>query len=105
MNSTTLYSFEISGGKILPDSVEFNDLYTHMHNNDPEAHKELFEAVYAKIDDEIGKVNAALAQETSERKAADTQLQANIDAEKPQENRQIQIFSHRLRQTIRIFLV
>ena len=82
MNSTTLYSFEISGGKILPDSVEFNDLYTHMHNNDPEAHKELFEAVYAKIDDEIGKVNAALAQETSERKAADTQLQANIDAEK-----------------------
>lgn len=82
MNSTTLYSFEISGGKILPDSVEFNDLYTHMHNNDPDAHKELFEAVYAKIDDEIGKVNAALAQETSERKAADTQLQANIDAEK-----------------------
>lgn len=82
MNSTTLYSFEISGGKILPDSVEFNDLYTHMHNNDPEAHKELFEVVYAKIDDEIGKVNAALAQETSERKAADTQLQANIDAEK-----------------------
>lgn len=82
MNSTTLYSFEISGGKILPDSVEFNDLYTHMHNTDPEAHKELFEAVYAKIDDEIGKVNAALAQETSERKAADTQLQANIDAEK-----------------------
>lgn len=82
MNSTTLYSFEISGGKILPDSVEFNDLYTHMHNNDPEAHKELFEAVYAKIDDEIGKVNAAIAQETSERKAADTQLQANIDAEK-----------------------
>ena len=82
MNSTTLYSFEISGGKILPDSVEFNDLYTHMHNTDPDAHKELFEAVYAKIDDEIGKVNAALAQETSERKAADTQLQANIAAEK-----------------------
>lgn len=82
MNSTTLYSFEITGGQILPDSVEFNDLYTHMHNTDPEAHKELFEAVYAKIDDEIGKVTAALAQETSERKAADTQLQANIDAEK-----------------------
>lgn len=82
MNSTTLYSFEITGGQILPDSVEFNDLYTHMHNTDPEAHKELFEAVYAKIDDEIGKVNAALAQETSERKAADTQLQANIAAEK-----------------------
>ena len=82
MNSTTLYSFEITGGQILPDSVEFNDLYTHMHNTDPEAHKELFDAVYAKIDDEIGKVTAALAQETSERKAADTQLQANIDAEK-----------------------
>lgn len=82
LNSTTLYSFEISAGKILPATVEFNDLYTHMHNTDPEAHKELFEAVYAKIDVEIGKVNAALAQETSERKAADTQLQANIDAEK-----------------------
>lgn len=82
MNSTTLYSFEITGGQILPDSVEFNDLYTHMHNTDSEAHKELFDAVYAKIDDEIGKVTAALAQETSERKAADTQLQANIDAEK-----------------------
>lgn len=81
MNSTTLYSFEITGGQILPDSVEFNDLYTHMHNTDPEAHKELFEAVYAKIDDEIGKVNAALAQETSERKAADTTLQNNIDTE------------------------
>lgn len=82
LNSTTLYSFEISAGKILPETVEFNDLYTHMHNNDPEAHKELFDAVYAKISEEIGKVNAALAQETSERKAADTQLQANIDAEK-----------------------
>ena len=81
MNSTTLYSFEITGGQILPDSVKFNDLYTHMHNTDPEAHKELFEAVYAKIDDEIGKVNAALAQETSERKAADTTLQNNIDTE------------------------
>lgn len=81
MNSTTLYSFEITGGQILPDSVEFNDLYTHMHNTDPEAHKELFDAVYAKITDEIGKVNAALAQETSERKAADTTLQNNIDTE------------------------
>ena len=81
LNSTTLYSFEISGGKILPDSVEFNDLYTHMHNTDPEAHKELFEAVYAKIDVEIGKVNAALAAETAARQAADTQLQNNIDAE------------------------
>lgn len=82
LNSTTLYSFEISAGKILPATVEFNDLYTHMHNNDAEAHKELFDAVYAKISEEIGKVNVALAQETSERKAADTQLQANIDAEK-----------------------
>lgn len=82
LNSTTLYSFEISAGKILPATVEFNDLYTHMHNTDPEAHKELFDAVYAKISEEIGKVNVALAQETSERKAADTQLQANIDAEK-----------------------
>lgn len=81
MNCTTLYSFTITDGKIDPSSVQFNDLYTGMHNADPDAHKALFDAVYAKIDAEIAEVNEALAAETAARQAADTQLQNNIDAE------------------------
>ena len=81
MNCTTLYSFTITGEKIDPVSVQFNDLYTGMHNADPNAHKALFDAVYAKIDAEIAEVNEALAAETTARQAADTQLQNNIDAE------------------------
>lgn len=81
MNCTTLYSFTITDGKIDPSSVQFNDLYTGMHNADPDAHKTLFDAVYAKIDAEIAEVNEALAAETAARQAADTQLQNNIDAE------------------------
>lgn len=81
MNCTTLYSFTITDGKIDPASVQFNDLYTGMHNADPNAHKALFDAVYAKIDAEIAEVNEALAAETAARQAADTQLQNNIDAE------------------------
>ena len=70
MNCTTLYKFQILDGKIVQDSIEYNDLYTHMHNIDPEAHKELFEGV-----------NARITQEINDRLAADTQLQSNIDAE------------------------
>lgn len=70
MNCTTLYKFQILDGKIVQDSIEYNDLYTHMHNIDPEAHKELFEGV-----------NASITQEINDRIAADTQLQSNIDAE------------------------
>lgn len=70
MNCTTLYKFQILDGKIVQDSIEYNDLYTHMHNIDPEAHKELFEGV-----------NARITQEINDRIAADTQLQSNIDAE------------------------
>ena len=81
MNCTTLYSFTINNEKIDPSSVQFNDLYTGMHNADPDAHKALFDAVYAKIDAEIAEVNEALAAETAARQAADTQLQNNIDAE------------------------
>ena len=81
MNCTTLYSFTINNEKIDPASVQFNDLYTGMHNADPNAHKALFDAVYAKIDEEIAEVNEALAAETAARQAADTQLQNNIDAE------------------------
>lgn len=81
MNCTTLYSFTITDEKIDPASVQFNDLYTGMHNADPDAHKALFDAVYAKIDAEIAEVNEALAAETAARQAADTQLQNNIDAE------------------------
>lgn len=70
MNCTTLYKFQILDGKIVQDSIEYNDLYTNMHNIDPEAHKELFEGV-----------NARITQEINDRIAADTQLQSNIDAE------------------------
>lgn len=70
MNCTTLYKFQILDGKIVQDSIEYNDLYTHMHNIDPEAHKDLFEGV-----------NARITQEINDRIAADTQLQSNIDAE------------------------
>lgn len=70
MNCTTLYKFQILDGKIVQDSIEYNDLYTHMHNIDPEAHKELFEGV-----------NARITQEINDRIAADTRLQSNIDAE------------------------
>lgn len=70
MNCTTLYKFQILDGKIVQDSIEYNDLYTHMHNIDPEAHKELFEGV-----------NARITQEINDRIAADTQLQSNIYAE------------------------
>ena len=70
MNCTTLYKFQILDGKIVQDSIEYNDLYTHMHNIDPEAHKEVFEGV-----------NERITQEINDRIAADTQLQSNIDAE------------------------
>lgn len=70
MNCTTLYKFQILDGKIVQDSIEYNDLYTHMHNIDPEAHKELFEGV-----------NARITQEINDRIAADTALQNNINAE------------------------
>lgn len=70
MNCTTLYKFQILDGKIVQDSIEYNDLYTHMHNIDPEAHKDLFDGV-----------NARITQEINDRIAADTQLQSNIDAE------------------------
>lgn len=70
MNCTTLYKFQILDGKIVQDSIEYNDLYTHMHNIDPEAHKELFEGV-----------NSRITQEINDRIAGDTQLQSNIDAE------------------------
>jgi multidrug efflux pump subunit AcrA (membrane-fusion protein) len=70
MNCTTLYKLQILDGKIVQDSIEYNDLYTNMHNIDPEAHKELFEGV-----------NARITQEINDRIAADTQLQSNIDAE------------------------
>lgn len=106
MNSTTLYIFNVVGGKIDGDSIKYNDLYCHMHNIDPEAHKELFDAVNARIDKEIqdrteadstlqdnidaeeaariaadNTLQSNIDTEESERKQADTQLQNNIDAE------------------------
>lgn len=106
MNSTTLYIFNVVGGKIDGDSIKYNDLYCHMHNIDPEAHKELFDAVNARIDKEIqdrteadstlqdnidaeeaariaadNTLQSNIDTEESERKQADTQLQNNINAE------------------------
>lgn len=89
MNCTTLYMFDVVGGKIVGDTIMFNDLYTHMHNFDPNAHKALFDGVNARIDQEIEDRKAAdnalqdnIDAETAERKAADAQLQSNIDTEK-----------------------
>lgn len=89
MNCTTLYMFDVVGGKIVGDTIMFNDLYTHMHNFDPNAHKALFDGVNARIDQEIEDRKAAdnalqdnINAETAARKAADAQLQSNIDTEK-----------------------
>lgn len=89
MNCTTLYMFDVVGGKIVGDTIMFNDLYTHMHNFDPNAHKALFDGVNARIDQEIEDRKAAdnalqdnIDAETAARKAADAQLQSNIDTEK-----------------------
>lgn len=88
MNCTTLYMFDVVGGKIVGDTIMFNDLYTHMHNFDPNAHKALFDGVNARIDQEIEDRKAAdnalqdnIDAEKAARKAADAQLQSNIDAE------------------------
>ena len=89
MNCTTLYMFDVVGDKIAGDTIMFNDLYTHMHNFDPNAHKALFDGVNARIDQEIEDRKAAdnalqdnIDAETAARKAADAQLQSNIDTEK-----------------------
>lgn len=64
----TLYTVTRKNGEIT--AVDYNDIYTGMHNVDPEAHENRFSDVYAKIKAEVDRATAA--EET---------LQHNIDNE------------------------
>ena len=80
-NCTSLYVFNILNGNIVGDSIKYNDLYTEMHNADPNAHQALFEAVYSKIDEESDGLHNEIVTETNRAKQAEQQLQDNIDNE------------------------
>lgn len=64
----TLYTVTRKNGEIT--AVDYNDIYTGMHNVDPEAHENRFSDVYAKIKAEVDRATAA-----------ETTLQHNIDNE------------------------
>ena len=80
-NCTSLYVFDILNGNIVGNSIRYNDLYTEMHNADPNAHKALFEAVYNKIEEESDGLHNEIVTETNRAKQAEQQLQDNIDNE------------------------
>ena len=80
-NCTSLYTFDILNGNIVGDSIRYNDLYTEMHNADPNAHQALFEAVYNKIEEESDGLHNEIVTETNRAKQAEQQLQDNIDNE------------------------
>lgn len=80
-NCTSLYVFNILNGNIVGDSIKYNDLYTEMHNADPNAHQALFEAVYSKIDEESDTLHNEIVTETNRAKTAEQQLQTNINNE------------------------
>jgi hypothetical protein len=80
-NCTSLYVFNILNGNIVGDSIKYNDLYTEMHNADPNAHQALFEAVYNKIKEETDGLHNEIVTETNRAKQAEQQLQANINNE------------------------
>ena len=80
-NCTSLYVFDILNGNIVGNSIKYNDLYTEMHNADPNAHQELFEAVYNKIEEESDGLHNEIVTETNRAKQAEQQLQDNIDNE------------------------
>ena len=80
-NCTSLYVFNILNGNIVGDSIKYNDLYTEMHNADPNAHQALFEAVYSKIDEESDTLHNEIVTETNRAKTAEQQLQININNE------------------------
>lgn len=80
-NCTSLYVFNILNGNIVGDSIKYNDLYTEMHNADPNAHQALFEAVYNKIEEESDGLHNEIVTETNRAKQAEQQLQDNIDNE------------------------
>lgn len=64
----TLYTVTRKNGEIT--AVDYNDIYTGMHNVDPEAHENRFSDVYAKIKAEVDRATEA-----------ETTLQHNIDNE------------------------
>lgn len=80
-NCTSLYVFDILNGNIVGNSIKYNDLYTEMHNADPNAHQALFEAVYSTIEDESNGLHNEIVTETNRAKQAEQQLQDNIDNE------------------------
>lgn len=82
INCTSLYVFDILNGNIVGNSIRYNDLYTEMHNADPNAHQALFEAVYNKIEEESDGLHNEIVTETNRAKQAEQQLQDNINAEK-----------------------
>lgn len=81
INCTSLYVFDILNGNIVDNSIRYNDLYTEMHNADPNAHQALFEAVYNKIEEESDGLHNEIVTETNRAKQAEQQLQDNIDNE------------------------
>ena len=80
-NCTSLYTFDILNGNIVGDSIRYNDLYTEMHNADPNAHQALFEAVYNKIEEESDGLHNEIVTETNRATQAERQLQTNINNE------------------------
>lgn len=80
-NCTSLYVFDILNGNIVGNSIKYNDLYTEMHNTDPNAHQALFEAVYNKIEEESDGLHNEIVAETNRATQAEQQLQNNINNE------------------------
>lgn len=80
-NCTSLYVFDILNGNIVGNSIKYNDLYTEMHNADPNAHQALFEAVYNKIEEESDGLHNEIVAETNRATQAEQQLQNNINNE------------------------
>lgn len=80
-NCTSLYVFDILNGNIVGNSIKYNDLYTEMHNTDPNAHQALFEAVYNTIEEESNGLHNEIVAETNRATQAEQQLQNNINNE------------------------
>ena len=80
-NCTSLYVFDILNGNIVGNSIRYNDLYTEMHNADPNAHQALFEEVYNKIEEESNGLHNEIVDETNRATQAEQQLQSNINTE------------------------
>lgn len=82
----TLYSITKENGVVT--SVEYNDIYTGMHNIAEDAHKNRFSDVYAKIQAEIDRATSAeetldkkIEDETDRAEASESALDDKIEAE------------------------